>query len=269
MVAKLKDVIDVLEEIAPSHTAEEWDNPGLQVGYLSQAIRKIFVSVDPSLKAIRKASKRDSQMLLTHHPLIFKPISQIDQGNYPGNVIFEALKKGISVVAAHTNLDVIRGGINDMLADLFGLQHAELFEKKAYLEIDDVGLGRIGYLPKPTRLSAMAETVKTILGIERIRVLGHKNMVVKRLAVIGGSGGGMISLASKNRADLLITGDVSHHEAREAEYLGLALIDGGHFHTEKAALRLFAGRLKDSLIERGLEVIVEFYKNERDPMRYE
>ncbi len=269
MVAKLKDILDVLEELAPSYTAEEWDNPGLQVGYFSQAIKKIFVAVDPSLKAIRKASNRDSQLLLTHHPLIFNPISHINQGNYPGNVIFEAFKKGISVVAAHTNLDVIWGGINDMLADLFELQEVELLEKRADLKMDDAGLGRIGYLPNPMRLSGMAETVKAILGTERIRVVGHKNMRVKRVAVVGGSGGGMISVASKKGADLLVTGDVSHHGARDAENLGLALIDGGHFHTEKAALRLFSGRLKDSFIQRGLDVIVEFYKDERDPMRYE
>ena len=115
----------------------------------------------------------------------------------------------------------------------------------------------------------MTETVKEVLGAERIKVVGLKNRMIKRVAVVGGAGGGMISLASMKGADLLITGDVSHHEAREAENLGLALIDGGHFHTEKAALRLFADRLKDVFRDRNLEVGVEVYKDERDPVRYE
>lgn len=269
MVTRLKDVLVVLEEIAPSFAAEEWDNPGLQVGYSSQVIKKIFVSVDPTLKAVRKASNRDSQLLLTHHPLIFNPISEIDQESYPGDVIFEAFRKGISIVSAHTNLDMIRGGINDMLADLFGLLDVELLHKRVDSEMDDAGLGRIGYLPDRVRLSAMTETVKEVLRAERIKVVGLKNSMIKRVAVVGGSGGGMISLASRKGADLLITGDVSHHEAREAENLGLALIDGGHFHTEKAALRLFADRLKDVFIDRNLEVGVEVYRDERDPVRYE
>ena len=87
--------------------------------------------------------------------------------------------------------------------------------------------------------------------------------------MIGGSGGGMIPAASKKGADLLITGDVSHHEALEAKNLGLALIDGGHFHTEKAALRLFADRLKGKLIEQAWDIIVEVYKDEKGPIRFE
>lgn len=269
MATKLKEILNLLEEIVPSHIAEEWDNSGLQVGHPSQIIKKVFVSVEPTLKAVRKASSRDSQLLLTHHPLIFRPLSQINQESYPGNVVFEAFKKELSIVAAHTNLDVIRGGINDMLADLFGLLDVELLQRKVDSKVDNAGLGRIGYLPDPVKLGTMIETVKTVLRTERIRVVGNNNMKVKRVAVVGGSGGVMIPFASRKGADVLITGDVSHHEAREAENLGLALIDGGHFHTEKAALRLFADTLRDLFLERDLGVTVEFYKDETDAVRYE
>ena len=269
MVPKLKDILEVLEEIAPSRAAEEWDNPGLQVGHLSQEIEKIFISLDPTLKAVRKAFKRNAQLLLTHHNLIFRPLSSVDQQIYPGDVISEALDKGISIVSAHTNLDVVQGGINDILADLLGLQEVEVLEDRNELGIDGAGLGRIGTLPSPLKLAQMTKKVKEALGTERVKVVGQKNRRIGRVALVGGAGGALVSLASKKGADLLITGDVRHHEALEAESLGLALVDGGHFYTEKAALRPFGDRLKSALLKRNMEVLVEVYKDEKDPTRYE
>ena len=267
MIPKLKDIFDILEEMAPSYIAEGWDNTGLQVGNFSLETKKIFVALDPTLKAVRETSNRQAQLLLTHHPLIFKSLSHINEETYPGIVIFEAFKKGISIVAVHTNLDVIQGGINDILARLFELQDVDLLEKKDDLTMDDAGLGRIGSLQEPMSLSSMIERVKTILGSRSIKVVGREEMKIRRVAVVGGSGGGMVSEASKKGADLLITGDVSHHDALGAENLGLALIDGGHFHTEKIALRHFANRLKSTLIKEDWDVTVETYDDETSPMR--
>jgi dinuclear metal center YbgI/SA1388 family protein len=269
MATKLKAILEVLEEIVPSRAAEEWDNPGLQVGHLSQEVEKIFISLDPTLKAVRKAFKRNAQLLLTHHNLIFRPLSSVDQQIYPGDVISEALNKGISIVSAHTNLDVVQGGINDILADLFGLQEVEVLEERNDLGIDGAGLGRIGSLPDPLRLAQMTRRVKEVLGTERVKVVGQENRKISRVALVGGAGAALVSLASKKGADLLITGDIRHHEALEAESLGLALVDGGHFYTEKAALGPFGDRLKAAFAERNMEVLVEVYKDEKCPARYE
>jgi len=266
-VPTLKDVLDILEEIAPSRVAEDWDNSGLQVGHLSQEVGKIFISLDPTLESLRKALERNAQVLLTHHPLIFSPISSLTRDRYPGDVIFEAIENGVSVIAAHTNLDAVRCGINDGLAELFGLQGVGELEEGSDLE--EGGLGRIGDLPEPVRLREMTERVKVILGTERIRVVGLKDRRIERIAVVGGAGGGMVALASKKGAQLLITGDVRHHEALEAKFLGLALIDAGHFQTEKSALKPFADRLRNHLLGQNMDVIVEIYDKEKSPMRYE
>ena len=265
----LKDILDVLEEIIPSSAAEEWDNTGLQVGHFSQKVSRIFISLDPTLKAVKKASKTNAQLLLTHHPLIFKPLSCLNPEVYPGDVIFEAFKKGISIASVHTNLDRIRDGINDMLATLFGLRNVEVLQKRDTSGDNDAGLGIIGNLPESMTLSKMIKIVKATLGSEIVKVVGRKNLKIKRVAIVGGSGGGLISLAAKKSASLLITGDVRHHEAREAETLGLALIDGGHFHTERAALRLFSERLKDKFKELAWDITLEFYGDEQSPARYE
>jgi dinuclear metal center YbgI/SA1388 family protein len=263
----LKTVLDILEEIAPSHAAEDWDNSGLQIGDLSQEVDKIFISLDPTLKSLRKAVKRNAQVLLTHHPLIFNPISRLNRDRYPGDVIFEAIERGVSIIAAHTNLDAVRGGVNDGLVGLFGLQEVANLEDRT--DLGEGGLGRIGNLPEPVSLGEMTERVKVILGAERIRVIGRKGMRIKRVAVVGGAGGGMVALASKKGAQLLITGDVRHGEALEAEALRLALIDAGHFQTEKSAMKPFTNHLRDRFSEQNMDVIVEVNETEKSPMRYE
>jgi putative NIF3 family GTP cyclohydrolase 1 type 2 len=115
----------------------------------------------------------------------------------------------------------------------------------------------------------MTRRVKEVLGTERVKVVGQENRKISRVALVGGAGAALVSLASKKGADLLITGDIRHHEALEAESLGLALVDGGHFYTEKAALGPFGDRLKAAFAERNMEVLVEVYKDEKCPARYE
>ena len=264
MKPTLKDFLDLLESIAPARLAESWDNPGLQVGLLSQKIRKVFTSLDPTLDALLSADEADAQLLFTHHPLIFKPLSRLDINSFPGDVIAEAVKRGVSIVAAHTNLDAARGGINDILADLMGLTNVEVLKNAD--EMDGVGLGRIGYLPQPTALSAVARDVKDVLGTQSIKVVGKRDALIHRLAVVGGSGGSLLPLAYEKGADLLLTGDVGHHVALEAESSGMALIDGGHFHTEKTAFRVFVSNLNKTIKTRGWEVTLETDKNETDPI---
>ena len=264
MQPTLKDFLGLLGTIAPARLAEPWDNSGLQVGSLSQKIRKVFTSLDPTLNALTSAAEANAQLLFTHHPLIFKPLSRLDINSFPGDVVAEAAKRGVSIVAAHTNLDAAQGGINDILADLVGLRNVEVLKNAD--EMDGVGLGRIGYLPGPAGLSAVARDVKKVLGTQNIKVVGQSDALIHRLAVVGGSGGSLLSLAYEKGADLLLTGDVGHHVALEAKSLGMALIDGGHFHTEKVAFRVFVKNLNKILKAKGWEVAFEIDKNETDPI---
>jgi dinuclear metal center YbgI/SA1388 family protein len=266
MIPKLRNILDLLEEIAPARLAEPWDNPGLQVGSYSQKIKKIFVGLDATPESLQSTYKRNAQLLLTHHPLIFKPISRFDIDTFPGNIILEAGKRGISIVAAHTNLDVAREGINYILADLLGLQRVEVLQEMNGFE--GAGLGRIGDLRKSNTLSEVLKKLKGILGAEKLRVVGRADLNISRIAVVGGSGASLLSLASQKGADMLLTGDVGYHHAMEAESLGIVLIDGGHFHTEKAAFRIFAKRLEKMIRDRGWDSKVEVNDDEYDPVRY-
>jgi len=260
----LRDFLDVLESIAPDRWAESWDNPGLQIGSPSCEIKKIFSALDPTLRALRAAAKTGAQLLFTHHPLIFKPLSHIDTRVYPGNVIAEAAAREVAVVAAHTNLDAAPGGINPILADLL-----ELMDIKALKPIeagDEPGLGRIGNLAEPTALRAVAETVRELLGAAAIQGVGKPDAVIQRIAIVGGSGSSLISAAAEKGADLLITGDIGHHAAMEAAALGIALLDGGHFRSEQTAFKVFADTLQTILRGRGWDVTVEPDNEEADPL---
>ncbi|MBU2497475.1 MAG: Nif3-like dinuclear metal center hexameric protein [Proteobacteria bacterium] len=267
MVPTLFDVLELLEKLAPSRLAEEWDNPGLQVGEPSKEIRKVLVALDPNLQALKEAAGRGAQLLLTHHPLIFRPLTCLNAEIYPGNVIFEAIQEGIAIVAAHTNLDVVPGGISDALARLFDLQEVEVLQENLDSRIPGAGLGRIGNLQKPMSLFSIMDATKALLDTNDVRVLGSKDLMIRRVAVVGGAGGGMVAVASKKGADLLVTGHISHHEALEAQDRALALIDGGHFHTEKAALRPIKDRFVSMMEDRGWNVLVEIFENENAPLR--
>ncbi len=266
MIPKTSDVLGLLERLAPTSLAEPWDNPGLQVGSYSQEVTKILMALDPTLEALHHAAHQHAQLLFTHHPLIFKPLNTIDAGAYPGEVLAEALKCEISIVAAHTNLDAAVGGINDILAELLGLQDTGVLQEAD--GFDGAGLGRIGNLPEPRMLLSLTEDLKQVFGVERFRMVAQGDTKIRRVAVVGGSGGGLVLNAAEKGADLLITGDVGHHHALEAVSLGIAVIDAGHYNTEKTAFHEFGKRLKPMVLEMEWDVEVELNTNECNPLMH-
>jgi dinuclear metal center YbgI/SA1388 family protein len=265
MLPKTSDVLDLIENIAPKGLAEAWDNPGLQVGSFNQEIKKILMALDPTLEAIRFAVRQRADLLFTHHPLIFPTISQVGSDAYPGDVITEAIKNGISIVAAHTNLDVAPEGINYVLADMLGLKQVEVLEENSLM--DGAGLGRLGYLPEPMGILAFLEQAKQTFGCEKPRlVFSNSDASIHRIAIVGGSGGGLIPLAAKKRADIMITGDIGHHHALTARSLEIALMDAGHFHLERAAFCRFAERFGQLAADLDWDIEVEIDADEKDPI---
>lgn len=263
----LQQILDVLEEVAPARLAESWDNPGLQIGGRTDPIERILLSLDPSLEAVQRAAEIKAQLLLSHHPLLFKPLSSIDRNRYPGNVVCEAVKNDVALVSAHTNLDAAIGGINDQLAALLGLEHVRPLAGEH--DPQEPGLGRVGILGTPQRLEELVRDVKTTLQVPVVGIVGPLDRSVHRVAVVGGAGGSMAPDAARAGADVLVTGDLGHHDALTASLLGVAVIDAGHFYTEKAALEGFSHTLRSRLQARGWVVEVETFGEEASPMRYE
>ena len=259
----LGDLIEALEAIAPIGLAEDWDRVGLMVGRPREEVRGVLLALDATVEAVRAARERGLNVLLTHHPLLFKPLEVVDPSRPVGAVVAEALKGGICVVAAHTNLDSAAGGVNDVLAELLGLTRTvPLLPMEGR---PGVGLGRIGELEAPRTMSAVTDLAKARLGLKAVRTVGRPERAVSRVAVCGGSGGDLVEPALDQGADLLLTGEASHHSARAAEFLGLGLIEAGHYATEAPVVPVLARRLRTALEGAGASTPVEVLETQREP----
>lgn len=264
MTITVQDAIGVMEALAPSRLAESWDNVGLQAGCLAWPADRIWVALDPLPEVVGAACDANVNLLITHHPLIFKPVSNIDFSSPLGTIVHLSATHRLSIYAAHTNLDSVRGGINDILSKKAGLTSLKVLGE----EIDPgsgEGIGRIGELETAVDLRTFAETVRARLNLRRVRYVGNPERPVRRVAVCSGSGAGLISAAMAAGADLLLSGDFKYHDARDAENWGFGIVDIGHFASEHLVVNVLAERLGEAMAQSGYTVHIEACDLERDP----
>ncbi|HHU91978.1 MAG TPA: Nif3-like dinuclear metal center hexameric protein [Halanaerobiaceae bacterium] len=228
---KVKDIIAMANKLAPQNLAYAWDNTGIQIGELEQEVTGLLLSLDINEAVVDEAIAKNCQMIITHHPLIFRPLKKIKKEDQQGRMIYKIIANKINVFTMHTNLDKAEGGINDYLANIFGLTAVRDLRAEDDL-MTEPGPGRIGSLDTEISLGGFLEMVKEKLKIEQLRYVGDLNTGVKTIAICSGSGADFISLAAAEGADLLLTGDIKYHQAQEAEVLGLGLVDAGHYQTE-------------------------------------
>ena len=245
MAIEQSTLFQIFEHIAPSALAETWDNIGPHIILNpKRSIRKMLLCLDCYGPVIKEAIHIGAELIVAHHPLIFSPLSQFLYHQYPCALIQEMIQADISLYVMHTNLDKTPGGVNDQLAGIVGLSEVSpLFSEEN--GPPSSGLGRIGNFPRPKKLARICHDIKEKLGLQRIRFIGDPEMVIKRVAVCSGSGAGLIQESFKKGAQGFLTGDVRYHQAREAQGYGLALIDAGHFATERIILPV----LKDRIIK--------------------
>jgi dinuclear metal center YbgI/SA1388 family protein len=262
---KIKDLFDIMEKIAPQGLAEEWDNCGLQIGNPENEATGLLIALDPSLEAVRTAASKGFNLLITHHPLFFSNVSRLDLTSPDGKIVEAAVRSDISLFAAHTNLDSASGGINDILASLFDLKNSTPIEPSSMAGDKDSGMGRIGDLPEAMTVRDMALLVKERLKTPTLRIAGNTTSKVKRVALCSGSGGTLLKKAAKLGADIFISGDIRYHQAKDAEDIGMVLIDAGHFASEKIVTAKLADKLRGILDKKGLKIPIESYDGEKEP----
>jgi len=259
MATTVKHVATLIEQIAPPQYAYEWDNSGLQVGAFGQPVEKILVTLTITEAVVERAIAEQVDMIIAHHPLIFQPLRSLDTDNPLGRIIQKLLCSHIAVYTCHTNLDCAPLGLNYWLAELLGLR--EHYILKAALD-GTSGLGRIGLIDSMT-LDQLKAKVESVLQT-KVRCVGNPGQVCRKIAVCGGSGGELINAAWAQQADVLITGDLKYHTALDAQTLGLALIDAGHFATEKIMVSNVAQYLRKHLLN--IPVIEDL--TDGDPFSY-
>lgn len=224
----VKDIYGFLQEKAPMDIAEGWDNPGMLVGDPHQEVTCVVVALDATAGAVETAQSVGAQLIVTHHPVIFAPLKRLAADSIP----YRLAAAGISLIAAHTNLDKAAGGVNDTLAARLGLQEVTVAED---------GYTRIGQLP--TAMSAREFAAHTAAALDTtVRYSG--DITVATVAVCGGSGGNFIA-ACAEQADVYVTGEVKHHEWLDAAGR-INVIEAGHYATEVPVVDTLAGWLNEA-----------------------
>ena len=253
-MVKCQDVMQAMERIAPRRLAEEWDNPGLLVGSPHDEVRKILVALDVREETVERAIEDGCDLIVAHHPLIFRGLKAVRTDDATGRKIARLIKADVAVFAAHTNLDSAAGGVNDVLAERLELHDvAPLVEGAADSE---PGLGRIGSLRAEFSLEDFAALVKEKLGLSSMRIACAGERRISRVALCGGSGAEFVGRAAAKGADAYVTGDVKYHDAERAIGLGIHVLDAGHFATEQPIVARLAERLKKELGD-GVEIVAE------------
>lgn len=260
MRTKVADIVRILERMAPPTMAEAWDNVGLQVGRPDQPIGSVWTALDPAPNVIRAAVEAGVDLLVSHHPLIFKPLQRIDGTSPVGGSILHAAAHGLCVYVMHTNYDAAPGGLNDRLAKRLGVTGLQPLGPRE--PAPGGAAGRCGRLAPGRRLRELAETAKQRLG-GAVRVVGDLERRVTRAAVVAGSGGDLLPLFLQSDADVFITGDLRYHHAREIEAADRAAIDVGHFHSERLMAEDVAAHLRRRLRRTGVRI--EACTVEHDP----
>ena len=367
---RIQDLVGLVHKLYAPELAEDWDNVGLQVGDPGAPLERVMVALDPCLEAVQAARTAGAQALVTHHPLLFRPIKRLTPDDAVGQVLWSAVRDGVAIVSAHTNLDSAVDGLNSWLAKKLGveqplplqtlagdylklivfvpvgheeavadalfsagggqigaydhvsfrsrgegtfrpgpgaqpyigtvgeiekteefrletilpkrkllrvlekMQKAHPYEEVAYdllplqNQVPGAGLGRIGKLDRAMILGDFAARVKASLGCNHLRLIGADAMPVRKVALCGGSGAFLLQTAHRQGADVLVTGDVKYHEARQAEELGIALIDAGHFATEQLMIDQVTKSLQAAARQHNWGVAFEAYTGEKDPFRF-
>ncbi|MBU0482999.1 MAG: Nif3-like dinuclear metal center hexameric protein [Proteobacteria bacterium] len=262
---QLKDLFEILNEIAATDLAESWDNVGLMVGDPSKEVTGIMVALDPTEEVLDEAIAADCNTVITHHPLIFHPLKSIRTDLPSGRILVKALGANLSVAGWHTNLDVAQGGVNDVLADKVGIVTPLRSLTGADSGGDNIGFGRIGRLSEPVSGKDFLSRLLKIFGVAAIKVAGKVPDKVSTVAVCGGSGSELAETAFSLGADLYITGEVKHSTGRWAEEAGFCVVDAGHFSTENMIVPDLAERLRKSLAKRGEKIKVKVSARQKTP----
>ena len=261
------EIWKAVEEWAPSSLAEEWDNVGLQVGNPAAPVKKLVTALDVTMPLVDFATAHQADMILTHHPLIFTPIRKLDLSAPVPHIISVLIKNDIALASAHTNLDSAPDGVSDQLAAMLRLGQVHPLVSVSGQDPAS-GLGRVGRLPSPTSLRHIIQSVCDGLGLPGVMAVGEPDFIIEKIAVCGGSGSSLWPEFLQSGAQLFITAEVKHSVAREAEMLGLAVIDAGHFATESPIVPKLAGYMERTASALGWDMEVLVFDDENMPVTW-
>lgn len=248
-MATVNEILTYIESLAPRYMKMDWDNVGLLCGRREKAVAKILVALDPFRNVIEEAIEEEADLIVTHHPLIFRnPLMAVNEDTEAGRCVLTLIEHGIAAINAHTNLDLAPGGINDVLAQTLALSHIAVVNPQgADAQGKPYGLLRCGTVEEQSLETFLAH-VKKALHCDGLRYV-DSGKPVRKVAVGGGSCADEMWEALDAGCDTFVTADVKYNQFRTAYENGLNLIDAGHFHTENPTMPILAAQLQSAFPE--------------------
>lgn len=257
MSTTVKQVYDFLDSIAPFDTQEDWDNSGFLVGDVQKEVKKVAVCLDVTHDTLAQAAAFGADLLVSHHPVIFHPVKGLREQT-PGteSIVYDAIKKDIAVLSAHTCWDMAEGGVNDVLATLLGLEDIE----GICPDENGSAMLRKGTLKTAVPAEEYAEVVAETLGT--VVRLTQPEKMIRTVAVCGGSGASFLPALIGTDVDAFVTGDAKHNDFLDSIDDGIALLAAGHYETETVSMPVLLELLKQEFPD------VEYTYLESSPVVY-
>ncbi len=250
-MCKVIDVYKYIDSFAPFSTQMSFDNSGLLIGDPEAEVTAVTVALDITPQVMDEARATGAQLVVSHHPIVFDPLKSVMRGG----LAYRAVESGLSMICAHTNLDIADGGVNDCLAAAMELVNVR--------KLGDDSLLRMGELPKVLYPDVFPAYVAEKLGCAAVKFTPTERMI-KTVALCGGSGGGEWQTAMEAGADAYVTANIKHNIFLDARRAGFFIADAGHFCTENVVIKPLANRLAKEFPD----VVVLVAQNVGDPACY-
>jgi len=232
----VQEFVDVLDTLWPRELAEDWDAVGLVLGRPSASVEKVMLVVDITLDTVNEAVAEGVDVIVSHHPLLFRPVNSLVEDEVKGHLVAALVRAGIAVFSAHTNADAVDRGTSESVGGALGLQGMTPITPSV---TSDAGIGRVGTLPSPVRLYDLATQLGRLVPQTAggVKVSGDPDQMVSRVALCTGAGDSLLDHPEVLASDVYITGDLRHHPASDVQQArqlgrGPCLIDVSHFASE-------------------------------------
>ena len=261
MPMTIRRIVDALETLAPLAYQEDYDNAGLQVGLIDDEVTGVLLCLDITEDIVAEAVSKGCNLVVSHHPLIFRPLKRVTDATWQQRCVMEAVRHGIALYSAHTNLDNARDGVNHRIASMIGLHDLEWIEEKP-APGDCCGSGVIGNLPAPEKAEDFLARLKGLFGVQCLMHTDPSGLTLRRVALCGGAGSFLTDAARAKGADCFITGEMSYHHFFDAD--GMLLVAMGHYQSEQFTKDL----LRDYLAGQFPDIRLEMTDIDTNPIKY-
>ena len=258
---KVKDIAKAIEDFAPKNLQEDYDNTGLQVGDPDMQVSAVLLCLDVTEDILAEARRRQCNMIVSHHPLLFSGLKHVTGATPTERIVIEALRHNIAIYASHTNLDSAREGVSYEIAHSLNIHDIRVLAPNP--SDPQSGLGIIGDITPTPKLEFLRK-VKDTLNVAHLKYSAQSpQIVIRRVALCGGSGASLIRHALEAGADALLTGDLKYHDFTSYGY-AILLADIGHYESELCTKKIFSRIIREAYPE----CVTYFAESESNPVAY-